>query len=71
MEQENGASSTEDIQKEVEKVRKSQHLILKWSLNNPAFLFYRKFCNSLDGILYTCISTVYTDFYFSSRIKMK
>lgn len=29
MEQENGASSTEDIQKEVEKVRKSQHLILK------------------------------------------
>lgn len=29
MEQENGASSTEDIQEEVEKVRKSQHLILK------------------------------------------
>lgn len=39
MEQENGASSTEDIQEEVEKVRKSQHLILNDHLIIQRFYF--------------------------------
>lgn len=59
MEQENGASSSEDIQEKVEKVRKNQHLILKWSLNDQAqhFFILSKVLQFLGCILYTSMST--------------
>lgn len=59
MEQENGTSSSEDIHEKVEKVRKNQHLILKWSLNDQAkhVFILSKVLQFLVCILYTSMST--------------